>query len=182
MQSNAQPTPLPTQVSNLSLAPCNSFFDFVCFRRAGIERLDITLKNLLSDVVSPVLHGTAREPVSDVLRLFHAGCTRTALDTGLTLPEAVRGFITTLRLRVPLPRTDMLTLLGGMQLRYGVAVGVNIVFTVALKGKPAILNLTALDVNSVNEYNSELVLQASNPSAEHRHDPKGTDKFVQRPC
>ncbi|KAL3201911.1 hypothetical protein MRX96_012183 [Rhipicephalus microplus] len=102
------------EVSNLSLAPCNSFFDFACFRRTGIERLNITLKNLLSDVVSPVLHGIAREPVSDVLRLFHAGCTRTAVDTGLTLAEAVRDFIATLRLRVPVPSTDMLTLLGGL--------------------------------------------------------------------
>ncbi|KAH7951554.1 hypothetical protein HPB52_010301 [Rhipicephalus sanguineus] len=151
------------EVSNLSLAPCNSFFDFVCFRRAGIERLGITLKNLLSDVVSPILHGAAREPVSDVLRLFHASCTRAAVDTGLTLPEAVRNFITTLRLRVPLPHTDMLVLLGGMRLRYGVAVGVNITFTMELNGKSAILNLTALDANSVNEYNAELVLRASNP-------------------
>ncbi|XP_075747987.1 uncharacterized protein LOC142813919 [Rhipicephalus microplus] len=57
----------------------------------------------------------------------------------------------------------MLTLLGGMQLQYGIAVGVDIAFTLALKRKPAILDVTALNVNRLNEYNAQLVLQASNP-------------------
>ncbi|XP_065307431.1 uncharacterized protein [Dermacentor albipictus] len=150
------------EVSNMSVAPCSSFHNFACFRRAGIERLDITMKNLLSEVVSPVLRGTAREPVSEVLRLFHASCSRTAVDTGLMLPEAVRNFISTLRLRVPLPQADVLALVGAMQLRYGIAVAVNATFTVELSGKPAILNLTALVLNSVKEYNAELVLQVTN--------------------
>ncbi|XP_077484474.1 uncharacterized protein LOC144094368 [Amblyomma americanum] len=61
-----------------------------------------------------------------------------------------------------MPHADMLTLLGTLQLRYGLMVAVNTSFTPGVDGSPAMLVLTALDAASVNEYNIQLLLRTFN--------------------